>query len=300
MEGTNNTNKTPGTTLQNQTSATSDTVGNTSRAFSETKTVKVTDDNNPSSNVNSDTTAEQTLSKRDTTIDASDVPLDDTTQKTIDTTIDNNVDLNDLPDNTKKELKKHSFVWFAFQKVKRFFHSLAIKNDPFKLTSKDFKEIPEHIKIVISDTDFVNKITQYNDARTQLILTEKKSEPISHSISHVKENLGKEIVDQADNKTDSSQIADQIANDIVTQRALLLTLSKDIFASAEKSILNTEKHINTTLAPQFSPAQRKKIIDIIKSQFSFNPNRVNPKSEQPKLNELKFTNESNESNESNA
>ena len=162
--------------------------------------------------------------------------------------------LNSADQKTKEGIKKHSRLWVAFQKIKRFFRSVAINNDPGKITSKDFKEMP---KVLLESTQgsLHEKLQEYNVAREELIQLEKQG----------------------------------TAKDATFKQQELLELSKDIFTTA-KSLADAEGDdmVELLFNDISDQSELNQLIQKMKSRIGFSPKRVNVEEAKASSTESKY------------
>ncbi|MCK5893865.1 MAG: hypothetical protein KAG53_05540 [Endozoicomonadaceae bacterium] len=147
-------------------------------------------------------------------------------------------DFDSLTENTKKQLKQHSFLWIVSNKIMRFFRSLSLHNDSKNLTLKDFKKMPKEL-IIISDDKIKVLLENYNKEHSNM-------EFFIHKY-------------------------DKHHDDLIDTKKRLLQLSKDIFKHAEHSSNKKKSLLNSTL----NNKEKYQFIEIMKSKIGFNPERVN-------------------------
>ncbi|MCK5894720.1 MAG: hypothetical protein KAG53_10035 [Endozoicomonadaceae bacterium] len=199
----------------------------------------------------------------------------------------------------KKQIEKHCFIWVAFQKIKRYFHTLTLNNDPSKLTSKDFKKIPDNLATDLSFNEpFKRTVTSYNDLCDQLEALEKK-EALSVSNANttlytITDESGKDkdsSINESKGETTNSEIPVENESkeevNILVVKKKLSEISSKIFTyfDVEKKDLSAELKdlfVNENESDHgLTDQECVDIANLVKSKFGFNPKKMAPDEDDP-------------------
>lgn len=168
-----------------------------------------------------------------------------------------------VPPTNLNSVKKHSFLWAFFQKLKRFVRTAYIHADSIKITSKDFKEIPkEMIESLTNVYDPMNLegppsniLSQYNDACVILKNTED-------DIKNVKQL-----------KADDTTQLEELKKNKEEQQNKLLFLSKLIVKFSDDEIKKSSDFILNS-GVTTSKKSYINFFKVLKSHIRFDVNKV--------------------------